>query len=98
MKDEHFGITCVEFKASGILTCAHNSAGPAQDILVPFENEPTGFLANDVKEFGEQLTKMFQMGKLERENMQRNAQKSNEIFSSKQFCNDFVEATSTLFL
>jgi len=98
MKDEHFGITCVEFKASGILTCAHNSAGPAQDILVPFENEPTGFLANDVEEFGEQLTKMFQMEKLERENMQRNAQKSNEIFSSKQFCNDFVEATSTLFL
>ena len=66
MKDEHFGITCVEFKASGILTCAHNSAGPAQDILVPFENEPTGFLANDVKEFGEQLTKMFQMEKLTR--------------------------------
>ena len=98
MKDEHFGITCVEFKASGILTCAHNSAGPAQDILIPFQNEPTGFLANDVTEFGDQLTKMFKMGAIERENMQRNAQKSNEMFSSKKFQNDFVQATSTLFL
>ena len=71
MKDEHFGITCVEFKASGILTCAHNSAGPAQDILVPHDGEPTGFLANNVQEFGDQLTRMFQLGQSERENIQK---------------------------
>lgn len=33
MEDEHFGISVVELMASGLLTIAHNSAGPKQDII-----------------------------------------------------------------
>ena len=58
MRDEHFGITCVEFKASGVLTVAHNSAGPAQDILVPYRGAPTGFLASDAAEFAQVFFKL----------------------------------------
>jgi len=33
MKFEHFGISIVEMMAAGIITIAHNSAGPKQDII-----------------------------------------------------------------
>lgn len=33
MKHEHFGIAVVELMSSGIITIAHNSAGPKDDII-----------------------------------------------------------------
>ena len=33
MRNEHFGIAVVELMASGIVTIAHNSAGPKEDII-----------------------------------------------------------------
>jgi alpha-1,2-mannosyltransferase len=33
MRDEHFGISVVEFMAAGAVVIAHNSAGPAMDIV-----------------------------------------------------------------
>ncbi len=33
MKNEHFGISVVELMSSGIITIAHNSAGPKEDII-----------------------------------------------------------------
>lgn len=33
MKEEHFGISVVEMMAAGIVTIAHNSAGPKLDII-----------------------------------------------------------------
>ena len=33
MRNEHFGIAVVELMASGIVTIAHNSAGPKYDII-----------------------------------------------------------------
>lgn len=35
MLDEHFGIGVVELADSGLMTIAHNSAGPKMDIIVP---------------------------------------------------------------
>ena len=35
MWNEHFGISVVEMMAAGLLTVAHDTAGPAQDIVVP---------------------------------------------------------------
>jgi len=39
MRDEHFGICVVEYMAAGLVSVAHNSAGPFLDIVVP----STGF-------------------------------------------------------
>jgi len=53
MRYEHFGISIVELMASGIVTIAHNSAGPKLDIIGKSE-EPMGYLAdneNDYKDF-----------------------------------------------
>lgn len=33
MKDEHFGISVIEMMAAGLITIAHNSAGPRKDII-----------------------------------------------------------------
>ncbi len=58
MVDEHFGINVVEFmacvtstscphnlishQAAGVIPVAHASGGPLQDIIVPYNGEPTG--------------------------------------------------------
>ena len=46
MKHEHFGIAVVELMSSGIITIAHNSAGPKTDIIGP-SKKPVGYLADD---------------------------------------------------
>jgi len=46
MKDEHFGISIVEMMSAGLVTIAHCSAGPKQDIIGRSE-DPVGMLASD---------------------------------------------------
>jgi len=45
MREEHFGIAIVELMSSGIITVAHDSAGPKTDIIGPAP-EKAGYLAN----------------------------------------------------
>jgi alpha-1,2-mannosyltransferase len=35
MKDEHFGISIIEMMSAGLITVAHKSAGPENDIIGP---------------------------------------------------------------
>jgi alpha-1,2-mannosyltransferase len=48
MKHEHFGIAIVELMSSGIITVAHNSAGPKLDIIGGAKKD-VGFLADDLE-------------------------------------------------
>jgi alpha-1,2-mannosyltransferase len=45
MRDEHFGISVIEMMSAGLITIAHNSAGPKKDIIGPSKN-CVGFLAD----------------------------------------------------
>lgn len=46
MSEEHFGIGVVEMLAAGLLTIAHRSGGPLEDIIVSTDTDhATGFLA-----------------------------------------------------
>ena len=54
MKHEHFGIAVVELMASGMITVAHNSAGPRLDIIGGSPKE-VGFLAESPDEFANQV-------------------------------------------
>eukprot|EP00931_Biecheleriopsis_adriatica_P108261 TRINITY_DN82591_c0_g1_i1.p1 TRINITY_DN82591_c0_g1~~TRINITY_DN82591_c0_g1_i1.p1 ORF type:complete len:529 (-),score=99.42 TRINITY_DN82591_c0_g1_i1:10-1596(-) len=70
MRDEHFGISVVEFMAAGAVVIAHNSAGPAMDIVTPLaDGRPTGFLAEDEEDYAkkleEALTGLSEAGRLE---------------------------------
>ncbi|KAJ2413276.1 asparagine-linked glycosylation protein [Coemansia sp. IMI 209128] len=68
MRDEHFGINIVEMMAAGLLTVAHDSAGPKLDIIVPAirgagdvptDEEclqfPVGFVATTAEQFAESI-------------------------------------------
>jgi len=56
MRDEHFGISVVEFMAAGAVVIAHNSAGPAMDIVTPLsDGRRTGLLANDDEDYAKRL-------------------------------------------
>jgi alpha-1,2-mannosyltransferase len=50
MRNEHFGIAVVELMASGIITIAHKSAGPLEDIIGGTDI-PVGYLAENENEY-----------------------------------------------
>jgi alpha-1,2-mannosyltransferase len=50
MEYEHFGIAVVELITSGMMTIAHNSAGPKEDIIGGCK-EPVGFLAETADQY-----------------------------------------------
>ena len=54
MKEEHFGISIVEMMSAGLITIAHDSAGPKMDIIGGAE-EPVGYLANDLVSYKKAL-------------------------------------------
>lgn len=58
MKAEHFGIAIVELMSSGIITIAHNSAGPKGDIIGP-SPEPVGYLAEGLEDYSFLVKKAF---------------------------------------
>lgn len=55
MRDEHFGIAIVELMASGIITIAHNSAGPKKDIIGT-SKQRIGFLADNAEKYTKYVT------------------------------------------
>ena len=54
MKQEHFGISVVEMMSAGMVTIAHASGGPLQDIIGASE-DPIGYLCSTTEEFAEQI-------------------------------------------
>ncbi|GBE85155.1 GDP-Man:Man(3)GlcNAc(2)-PP-Dol alpha-1,2-mannosyltransferase [Sparassis crispa] len=53
MVDEHFGINVVEYMAAGVIPVTHASGGPLNDIVVPFNGEPTGYHATTPETFAQ---------------------------------------------
>jgi alpha-1,2-mannosyltransferase len=51
MKQEHFGISIVEMMAAGLVTIAHASAGPLQDIIGGCRTGIVGYLAKDEEQY-----------------------------------------------
>ncbi|KAG0080106.1 asparagine-linked glycosylation protein [Podila epicladia] len=86
MLDEHFGIGIVEYMAAGLIPVVHNSAGPKMDIVRPFNNASTGYLATTSHEFAEALEKVLVADESSVLDMQLRARDSvQERFSEKVF-------------
>lgn len=52
MRNEHFGIAICELMASGIVTIAHNSAGPKEDIIGS-SPQSVGYLAETEQDYAD---------------------------------------------
>ncbi|KAM3246958.1 GDP-Man:Man(3)GlcNAc(2)-PP-Dol alpha-1,2-mannosyltransferase [Capsicum annuum] len=97
MTDEHFGISVVEYMASGAIPIAHNSAGPRMDIVLPEDGKQTGFLAKSVEEFAEAIIEVIKMPENERLEMAAAARKRASMFSEQRFYEDFKAAVRPIF-
>ena len=94
MRDEHFGISVVEYMAAGAVPIAHRSAGPAMDIVVPeAPGEPLpGRLCTSDNEYADALEEVLCMPEEERLGLAKLARDASEEFTELQFTSDFVGA------
>ncbi|KAL2526615.1 GDP-Man:Man(3)GlcNAc(2)-PP-Dol alpha-1 [Abeliophyllum distichum] len=92
MVDEHFGISVVEYMASGAIPIAHNSAGPKMDIILPEGGKQTGFLAQSMQEYADAILKIIRMPEPERLEMAAAARRRAVRFSEQRFSEDFKAA------
>ncbi|KAF9152405.1 asparagine-linked glycosylation protein [Linnemannia schmuckeri] len=89
MLDEHFGIGVVEYMAAGLVPVAHNSAGPKMDIVRPYNNKPTGYLASTPQEFADAIEKVLSAGDSTLDMQLRARDSVQERFSEKVFGDGF---------
>lgn len=98
MKDEHFGISVVEYMAAGVVPIAHNSGGPKEDIVVPEAMDDsgvlqrTGFLCSKEESYAEAIIKVLSMSQNDRLKIGAAARKRAKLFSDERFCVDFMRA------
>ncbi|KAK6135794.1 hypothetical protein DH2020_010360 [Rehmannia glutinosa] len=98
MIDEHFGISVVEYMASGAIPIAHNSAGPKMDIVLHEDGKQTGFLAQNVQEYADAICTIIKMPVSERLEMAAAARKRASQFSEQRFYEDFKAAIRPIML
>ena len=87
MWNEHFGISVAEYLAAGLITVAHDSAGPKMDIVRPVDGQPSGLLAATENDYAEQLWKAWQIVKSDDVDQWRNRARAavRHRFGEKEF-------------
>ncbi|XP_072466572.1 GDP-Man:Man(3)GlcNAc(2)-PP-Dol alpha-1,2-mannosyltransferase isoform X1 [Notamacropus eugenii] len=97
MWNEHFGIGVVECMAAGTVILAHNSGGPKLDIVVPYEGNKTGFLAENEEDYAETMAHILCMSPEKRLQIRKNARQSVSRFSDQEFEVRFLSSVTKLF-
>ncbi|NP_001171793.1 asparagine-linked glycosylation protein 11-like [Saccoglossus kowalevskii] len=97
MWNEHFGIGVVECMAAGTVILAHKSGGPKMDIVINYNDKPTGFLANDEESYANAMETILKMPAQQRMEMRKNARKSVVRFSEQEFNDNFLNSVQSLF-
>eukprot|EP01022_Parablepharisma_sp_SALTPOND_P019917 TRINITY_DN3491_c0_g1_i1.p2 TRINITY_DN3491_c0_g1~~TRINITY_DN3491_c0_g1_i1.p2 ORF type:complete len:253 (+),score=21.85 TRINITY_DN3491_c0_g1_i1:993-1751(+) len=88
MQDEHFGIVVVELIAAGLVTIAHNSAGPKYDII---QGNTKGFLAENEEDFAKHVKNVLDhYDDEEMKTLRRNAREHSKTFSDEAFIDKFM--------
>lgn len=96
MWNEHFGIGIVECMAAGTVILAHKSGGPKLDIVVPYEDGQTGFLADSEDSYAAAMETILTLSPSARLDIRRNARQSVGRFSDQEFDHCFLSAMEPL--
>jgi alpha-1,2-mannosyltransferase len=98
MWNEHFGISIVEMLAAGLLVIAHNSGGPALDIVRTHTNgcdrkDQTGYLAATEEEYSARMKAAIDLLEHNEEclAMRTRGRESTNRFSDEVFVFSFVD-------
>lgn len=83
--------------AAGTIVLAHDSGGPKLDIVVEFNEQRTGFLANDVASYSDALLTIFSLSSEEQTLIRTNARESVKRFSDSVFEEKFLNTTQAIF-
>lgn len=86
----------VECMAAGTIILAHKSGGPKLDIVVPYDNGPTGFLADDEDGYADAMERILSMPPAARLEIRRRARLSVTRFSDQEFEGSFLAAMEPL--
>ncbi|XP_044300106.1 GDP-Man:Man(3)GlcNAc(2)-PP-Dol alpha-1,2-mannosyltransferase isoform X1 [Varanus komodoensis] len=97
MWNEHFGIGVVECMAAGTIILAHNSGGPKLDIVVPYEGNITGFLAENEDSYADAMAYIFSLSPMRRLEIRQNARQSVKRFADQEFEETFLLSAEQLF-
>lgn len=80
--------------AAGAVVLAHDSGGPKLDIVIPYEDKPTGFLADSEVSFANSMANIFRLGTQKRLEICQNARKAAERFSDDNFKKNFLHVVT----
>ncbi|XP_070811996.1 GDP-Man:Man(3)GlcNAc(2)-PP-Dol alpha-1,2-mannosyltransferase [Pituophis catenifer annectens] len=97
MWNEHFGIGIVECMAAGTIILAHNSGGPKLDIVVPYERNITGYLAEDEDGYANSMADIFSLSPAKRLQIRQSARESVKRFADEEFEETFLLSVQQLF-
>ena len=94
MRDEHFGISVVEYMAAGAVPLAHDSAGPRMDIVTPrAPGQPRpGRLADSEAGFAAALEELLLMPEPQRLQLAAAAREAASQFSEDAFAEGLIAA------
>ncbi len=84
--------------AAGLIMLAHNSAGPKMDIVVPYNGEKSGLLAETEEEYCECLYSIFKMDSKQKTKIREAAREQVKKFSQEQFNQNFLDTFKQLCL
>lgn len=82
--------------AAGKVVLAHKSGGPKLDIVVPFDEGQTGFLADDEDGYADAVNRILDLPPDARLRIRRNARRSVARFSDREFEAGFLAAVEPL--
>ncbi|KAJ7341507.1 hypothetical protein JRQ81_005690 [Phrynocephalus forsythii] len=87
----------VECMAAGTIILAHNSGGPKLDIVVPYEGNITGFLAENEEGYADTMAHILTLPPTKRLEIRQNARQSVKRFADQEFEEAFLLSVEPLF-